>query len=279
MDRAPTPDAAGIRKALLRIHAEVRARLSAAEMDGVVESRPNPKGDLPYPFDLVADEVVRSVLEAGFGSGIVFSEESAPVRFGPGEPRWRFVVDPVDGSDNWSRRLPFSAVNVAVLSPLGSLDPEQVHWALVGPLDEEVALIAGRGEGALQGRRRLRASSVYRLDEALLSCELNHFAPGPNFGEVLRRARGVRSYGCASQALVRVASGSLDAYVDVRGRLTPESFLAAALVLEEAGGVVVGPDGRPVRGIESLAERRSLIAAATRGLAEEIIDVLSSSSR
>ena len=56
-------------------------------------------------------------------------------------------------------------------------------------------------------------------------------------------------------------------------RLTPESFLAATLILEEAGGCVLDLAGKPLGEVESLLSRTSLVAAATRALAHEVLDV------
>ena len=95
-------------------------------------------------------------------------------------------------------------------------------------------------------------------------------------GRLLRAARAVRTYGCASQAITLVATSALDVHVDVRRRLTAESFLAAALVLEEAGGCLVAGDGHPIRQLESLVARTSLVAAATPELAHEVLNVLTS---
>lgn len=109
---------------------------------------------------------------------------------------------------------------------------------------------------------------------AFLSSELNHFAPPPALGSLFGRARAVRSFGCASRAIALVASGALDAHIDVRGRLTPESFYAAALILEEAGGCLVDPAGEPLGLAEGITHRSRLIAAATPALAREIVEVL-----
>ena len=95
-------------------------------------------------------------------------------------------------------------------------------------------------------------------------------------GRLLRAARAVRTYGCASQAITLVATGALDVHVDVRRRLTAESFLAAALVLKEAGGCLVAGDGHPIRQLESLVALTSLVAAATPELAHEVLNVLTS---
>ena len=179
------------------------------------------------------------------------------------------------GSDNWGRGLPLSAVSIAVLPVDGPLQPDRVSWAMVGELREPLPLTAGRGHGAYRGSHRIRASGVRALRSAFLSCELNHFDPTPAVGRLLQSARAVRTYGCASQAITLVATGALDVHIDVRDRLTAESFLAAALILEEAGGCVVTGDGHPIRHLESLVARTSLVAAATPELAHEVLNVLS----
>jgi fructose-1,6-bisphosphatase/inositol monophosphatase family enzyme len=71
-----------------------------------------------------------------------------------------------------------------------------------------------------------------------------------------------------------VATGALDAHVDVRRRLTPESFLAASLVVAEAGGLVVQLDGSPLGPFDGLRDRTTLIAAATPDLLKEIINAI-----
>jgi len=62
--------------------------------------------------------------------------------------------------------------------------------------------------------------------------------------------------------------------VDLRSRLTPENFLAASLILEEAGECVMNADGRPIEQIDSLVSRTNVIAAATLELAQEVVHAL-----
>ncbi len=57
--------------------------------------------------------------------------------------------------------------------------------ALVGGLEEETPIVATRGEGAHHGANRLRASATRRIADAFVSCELNHFAPPPQVGDLL----------------------------------------------------------------------------------------------
>ncbi|MCZ6689327.1 MAG: hypothetical protein O7H41_06960 [Planctomycetota bacterium] len=263
---------------LLRLHAAVREAVARAPADDRPAGGPNPKGDIPRRFDLVAEELARDFLAREFGDGIILSEESGESHFGSGEPRHLFLLDPVDGSDNHARGLPLSSVSVAILPAGGPLAPGAVLWAIVGGLEEDVPLLAGRGSGAWRGEERLRSSDVRQVEKAFLSCELNHFSPPPALGSLLGRARAVRSFGCASRAIALVASGALDAHIDVRGRLTPESFYAAALILEEAGGCLVDPAGKPLGKAEGITHRSRLIAAATPALAREIVEALGDGS-
>ena len=265
-----------IAQLLCQVHNRVRRGLHHETVLADLPVGTNAKGDAQQRFDVVADAILRRAVTESVDSGILLSEESGEVRFGEHPPLYRFVVDPVDGSDNWGRGLPLSAVSIAVLPVDGPLQPDRVSWAMVGELREgaPLPLTAGRGHGAYRGSHRVRASGVRALRSAFLSCELNHFDPTPAVGRLLRSARGVRIYGCASQAITLVATGALDVHVDVRRRLTAESFLAAALVLEEAGGCVMTGDGHPIRQLESLVDRTSLVAAATPELAHEVIHVL-----
>ncbi len=275
----------GMARILARVHRRVRAALAEtpADVTGTGASTSgelNPKGDVRHSFDLTADQLIRQDLEALCSSGVVLSEErTEAVLFGGQPARYRFVVDPVDGSDNHRRGLPLAAVSVAVLEGEGPLGVQEVVHALVGGLDEEEPLLATRHEGAWQGTARLQTSRVGRIEDAFVSCELNHWAPDRNLAELLRRFRGVRTYGCASRAIALVASGALDAHIDVRERLTPESFLAASRLLIEAGGYVCRPDGSPAGSFSSIRERTGLLAAAGKDLAVAIVTALSGDAR
>ena len=75
-----------------------------------------------------------------------------------------------------------------------------------------------------------------------------------------------------------VATGSLDAHLDLRGRLTPENILAPSLILTEAGGMVTDPEGKPIPEIQDLTERYSIIAAGTPELQAALVQRLKGST-
>ncbi len=235
----------------------------------------NGKGDNQKHFDIAADEWIRQWLSDHFESGVVESEEqTGAFEFGGGEQGYRFIVDPVDGSDNFARGLPLSAISLAMLPRQTSLSTDGVIYALVGDTSGPGAVVAARGSGAYSDRQRLHTSETRRLRDALVSCELNHWAPDASLAELMRTCSGLRVYGCASRALCLVAEGALDAHVDVRSRLTPESFLAASLLVTEAGGHICRLDGGALGPFQSLQDRTTLVAASTKELSEEITNAL-----
>ena len=258
---------------LLTLHQRVR--------DAVLESgheesgTKNAKGDDVKQFDVTANNAAVTVLRELQVPVVVDSEESVRQKIGSGMPKHRLVLDPVDGSDNWSRGLPLAAISCAVLPFDAPLHPDWVEAALVGSLTQGSPLIALKNSGAWRGEYRLETSEVCDITGAMISVELNHHSPSPGLSSLMATAKGVRSYGCASRALALVAEGATDAHVDVRGRLTAESYLAGARMVIEAGGRVVGLDGSPLAAAENLTDRIHLIAASSRELCDEIVDVLS----
>jgi myo-inositol-1(or 4)-monophosphatase len=258
---------------LLMLHRQVRD--AVMESGRVGSGGKNAKGDDVKLFDLAANDAALAALRKLQLPIVVDSEESGRQKIGSGTPRHRLVLDPVDGSDNWAQRLPLSALSCAVLPVDAPLHPDWVEAALVGPLGQDIPLIALKGSGAWRGNDRLETSKLRNIAEAMISVELNHHSPSPGLDHLMTAARGVRCYGCASRAITLVAEGATDAHVDVRGRLTAESYLAAARLVIEAGGWVAGHGGADLAAPQCLTDRVGLIAASSRELCDEIVLVLS----
>ncbi len=224
----------------------------------------NAKGDFVKWFDLAADEAACSYLKEHFPYPVeLLSEEGSPREFGNGQPEFTVVLDPVDGSDNFARGITPVGMAVALIPHSCSITVESVQYALVGNLVTGQICTAVRGNGAFCNGKQISTSSCDVLTSAMISCEMNHFAVRAPLANVLSHARGVRTLGCATEAITLVASGSLDAHLDLRGRLTPENFLAPSLILTEAGGTISGPEGEPIPEIIDLTQRFSIIASGS----------------
>ncbi|MEE9158189.1 MAG: inositol monophosphatase family protein [Gammaproteobacteria bacterium] len=257
---------------LIELHRLVRLAVinSTREDTGDI----NAKGDVVKVFDRVANDAALKYLQTSAVPLLVESEESESQTMGTGTPAHHLILDPVDGSDNWSRRLPLSALSCAVLPIDAPLKPESVIASIVGPFDQEVPLVAQQRSGAWSDMIRLQTSDVHCLTDAVISIELNHYAPALNLARMMADARGIRCYGSAACAITLVASGKTDAHIDIRARLTPESYLAASHLLLEAGGCITGLDGAPLPAASGLTDGISLIAAANQALCDEIVERL-----
>lgn len=216
------------------------------------------RGERPgqYRLDLVTDEAALGVLR---GAGVdVLSEESGFEDRGAGVV---VVVDPVDGSTNASRGLPWYAVSLCAVDDSGPVA------ALVQNLATGRRYAAVRERGATCDGVPIRPSTRQRIAESLVVIN-GH--PPEHLGW-----RQYRSLGASALDLCSVADGRIDGSVDCTdSRLGPWDYLAAALVIEEAGGHVADAMGRDLVVLEHSA-RRTPVAAGTPELLEELLELRS----
>jgi fructose-1,6-bisphosphatase/inositol monophosphatase family enzyme len=206
-----------------------------------------------YHSDLTADAAALAVLDrAGVG---VLSEESG--RHRPDAPV-TVVVDPVDGSTNASRGIPWYACSVCAVDATGPLA------AVVANLASDVTFRATRGGGAWCAGERVRPSACGALRTAVVG--LSGYPP---------RYLGwkqFRAMGAAALDLCAVAAGVLDGYVDCsRNAHGPWDYLGGVLVCQEAGAVVSDGFDRDLVVLDQDA-RRTPVAAATTALHAELVE-------
>lgn len=208
--------------------------------------------DGQYRSDLAADAAALEVLgRARLG---VLSEESG--RHRP-DAAVTVVVDPLDGSTNASRGIPWFATSLC------AVDADGPRAALVVNLADGTRYAARRGGGATRDGRPIRPSGVVRLGDALVG--LSGFPP---------RWLGWRQYralGAAALDLCAVAEGLTDGYVDASWNAHgPWDYLGGMLVCVEAGAPVVDAEGRDLVVLDHDA-RRTPVAAATPALLDELV--------
>lgn len=205
-----------------------------------------------YRHDSVADAAALGVLEAA-GMG-VFSEESGLHQ--PGSPVL-VVLDPVDGSTNASRGLPWWAVSLCALDSAGPVA------AVVASPSTGERFEAQRGLGAWRNGETIAPSGATSIARSVIS--FNGY-PARHLGWAQ-----YRSFGAAALDLCAVARGALDGFVDCSADgLAPWDYMGGLLVCQEAGAVVAELNGRELV-LRVPGERRALVAAATGALAGELL--------
>ena len=228
--------------------AAVRAALDILGDWGPAGTRPG-----QYHSDLVADHAALDVLR-GAGLGVL-SEETGPHDTG------RDVVvalDPVDGSTNASRGIPWFATSLC------AVDEQGARVALVVNQATGERFEAVRGGGALRNGRPMSPTTCASLADAVLG--LTGYPP------VDLGWRQMRSLGAAALDLCAVACGHLDAYIDCSKHAhSPWDYLGGMLVCQEAGAVVAEAGDRALLTLE-WTDRRVPVAAATPELLAEALE-------
>ncbi|HTU37941.1 MAG TPA: inositol monophosphatase family protein [Acidimicrobiales bacterium] len=226
--------------------AAVRAALDTLEDWGPTGGKPG-----QYRLDLAADAAALPILH---GAGLaVLSEESG--LSGDGPSGLLAVIDPVDGSTNAHRRVPFYSTSICVL------DDDGPRVGLVQNHANGDRYTAVRGGGAEKGGATIRPSGCDDLGRAIVG--ISGF-PGSYPGWAQFRALGA-----ASLELCAVAEGVLDAYtVAGRGALYSWDYLAGLLICRETGAADAERDGRELV-VRDATPRRPLVAA-TQLLAEQL---------
>jgi myo-inositol-1(or 4)-monophosphatase len=200
--------------------------------------------DIVTDADIAAQAAIAALIAARHPEHALLGEEgpSQADLFGT-RPVW--IVDPLDGTSNYARRLPNFSVSVAVAQG-GQVLAGAVH----DPLRQET-FYAERGQGAFvrQGSappEPLRVSATDDLARALVALdwprESRRRAQAlAALGRVAVACHTVRSLGSAALELAYVAAGRLDAYFQLS--LQPWDAAAGWLLITEAGGAVTTPGG------------------------------------
>jgi fructose-1,6-bisphosphatase/inositol monophosphatase family enzyme len=236
---------------LLAVLSETAAAVRSA-LDGLDDWGPAGTRPGQYHSDVAADRVALDVLR-GAGLGVL-SEETGP----HGTDQDVIVVlDPVDGSTNAARGLPWYATSLCAVDARGARVALVVNQA-TGERFEAV-----RGEGALRNGGPMAPTACTRLDDAVLG--LTGYPP------VDLGWRQMRALGAAALDLCAVACGHLDAYIDCSNHAhSPWDYLGGMLVCREAGASVAEAAGRDLVTL-GWTDRRVPVAAATPGLLAEAL--------
>jgi myo-inositol-1(or 4)-monophosphatase len=192
--------------------------------------------------DTRAERIILSVIRRTFPDHAVLAEEAGPV--GAGQCRW--IIDPLDGTTNFMRGIPWYDVSIAFEYQ------GRVEVGVVYAPSLDLLFAGARGQGARLNGRRIRPSARRRLAGSLMDAGLSRgdWADDHLLTRLARVAEGgaqLRSLNACGLDLAYVAVGWLDAYWDAHA--SPWDIAAGALLVREAGGRVTtwshseNPDG------------------------------------
>ena len=193
------------------------------------------KGDIDIvtEADKLSEDLIIETIKRNFPDHGILSEES-PAITSAGKLRW--IIDPLDGTTNYSHGYPVFCVSVA-LENEGTI----VLGVIYDPMREDM-FVAIRGEGAYLNDKKLKVSSVNNLSRSLLATGFPYDIRDSKennldyFNAMAINVQAIRRAGAAALDLAYLAAGRFDGFWELK--LKPWDTAAGCLMVEEAGGVI-----------------------------------------
>lgn len=231
-------------------------------------------GDPIKQIDLAAENAIIETLTGYNVSFTLISEESGIKKYGIHPSENFVIVDPIDGTTNLVRGIPFYATSIAV-STKPTLD--SVHTALVSDLFHYVIYTAEKEKGAHRNDEKIKPSENYSLEEAVIGIDLNTYKVqkiAPQLTNLIEKTKHIRHLGANALELCYVADGTIDSFIDIRGKLRTTDVAAAWLIMKEAGATATTPEGEPLNTKLSPKENVAFVASGNTRIHKAILELL-----
>ncbi len=192
--------------------------------------------------DVESQQAALETIRKHFPQHAFLAEEASPQE---AESPFVWIVDPLDGTNNFVHGIAHFAVSVACAH-----QGELLCGMVYNPVQED-RFTAVQGRGAWHNGRRVQVAPQERLDEVLVGTGF-YYDRGPMMRATLRameelfeaQIHGIRRFGTASLDLAMVGRGCFGAFFEYE--LSPWDFAAGVLFVREAGGTVTTTRGEPL---------------------------------
>ena len=195
------------------------------------------RADIVTDIDFAAEKAVLEILTDAFPDFGILAEESQPVS---GNSRFRWVVDPLDGTRNYAQSIPHFCTIVALAE-----GDDIVAGVIYDPVREET-FSAAQGQGAFLNGTAISVSETTELSRSLLSCDLGYVDEKAGLALDMIRSLwpgmySLRLMGSAGLGVAYAAAGRVDLFF--HHSLSPWDIAAGLILAKEAGGRVVDRQG------------------------------------
>lgn len=218
---------------------------AAREAGGILKQRFSQKKqienkgrrNLVTEIDLLSEKTIVDILAQEYPDHSILCEESGKTE---NSSRYRWIIDPLDGTTNYAFGVPMFCVSIAL-----TFDDEAVVSVIYDPLKDEL-FRAENGKGAFLNDVPVSVTRNRGLGMTLIGFDMGY--DDAMSRDMLSRANGLwspdisfRLIGSAALGLTYVAGGRLDIYF--HRSIYPWDIAAATLLVREAGGEVKNWEG------------------------------------
>lgn len=199
------------------------------------------RGDVVTQADLDSDRLIISRVREAFPEDGILTEESGVLSRPAGKRVW--IIDPLDGTRNFSRGVPFFCVSIGVIQ-----NGRPIAGVIYDPIHDELYQ-AVEGQGAFLNGEPLHVCEeddleLIMVNMAWTKTTSDHRSFMPSAVRLVEHTNYTRRYGSAALSLAYAAAGRLHATVLVD--LKPWDVAAGMLIVEEAGGTVTDFHSQPI---------------------------------
>ncbi|MFX1480571.1 MAG: inositol monophosphatase family protein [Promethearchaeota archaeon] len=217
---------------------------------GAKEIKKGAGGDITMYIDVVAEKTIIDSLEKENIDILLISEEIGEKYIGDEEKAKEsqaiLVVDPLDGSNNAARGVPYCSVSIAYAIGTKISD---IKKAVVLNLYTKDIYWAEKGEGAYLNGTKISVSNLDISQKCFFELNLpmkNLMKNLQNFEPIIRRFYRIRILGSTALTLCQLASGSMDAFINLRKSNRIVDTAAGILILKEASGIIFSLEGTQI---------------------------------
>lgn len=182
------------------------------------------------------------------------------------DPTW--IIDPIDGTSNFVHSIPNVCISIAL-----SIKKEIVVGVVYLPVTDQM-FSAVKGKGATLNEQTIFVSKRNDLKDSVVYIEAGNSRDSnivttkiENVRQIVQASHGVRALGSAAVDMCMVALGAGEAYVEYGIHVW--DIAAAALIITEAGGIVMDPSGGPVNLMS-----RQILGACHKTVADQLTKLL-----
>ncbi len=210
--------------------------------------------DIVTKYDRASEKFIKKEIKKNFPDheflgeegGMVFGQKPSATKNSTKKDTYTWIVDPIDGTKNFARKIPLFAVSIALYK-----NREPIFGVVHNPALQET-FWAEKGKGAFksspwQKQHKIHVSKTNKLEKAILATGFHPQSVKRNmpiFAHLAEKTFGMRRTGSASIDTCYTASGLFDGFWEFN--LKPWDIAAGVLILREAGGKVTNFDGSPL---------------------------------
>ena len=199
------------------------------------------RANIVTDVDLRSEEVLKSFLRAEYPDHSILSEESEAIE---GNSSYKWILDPLDGTNNYSFGIPFFSIVIALTK-----GKDVLLGIVYDPLRDEM-FSARKGEGATLNNSPIHVTRKKTVQESLIGLDLGYVdEKGKRSLEFITslwpKMYAYRIMGSAALGMAYTACGRLDLYFHLL--IYPWELACGQLLVIEAGGVATDLEGKPVK--------------------------------